>query len=201
MVEAYVQVLKIQPNIWNQPSATWVHAFVSRSARRDYCQSFCQSTSHPDFWAVYVIGVYELGDEVGDEPSPYVFEDKDDFPRDWDNDPDQEPASIGEAFPFAVAGYAQHALVAMEELRDVAVQHKFTRDQRLKALACVAAHEIGHLFYLGHSGGIDSKDLMWPIHVLTDDSFEPKIKDVPMRWKSEDIDKIRKRKYPGESLF
>lgn|GEM_PF-3618989 len=183
MVEAYVQTLKIQPNEWNQPSTTWIHAFAGRLDRRDYCQSFRQSTNHPDFWAVYVIGIYELGDGVQDEPSPHIFEDKDDFPTDWDNDPNREPASIGESFPFTTTRYAQHALVAMEELRDVAVQHNFTRDQRIHALSCVVAHEIGHLFHLDHSRDIDPQDLMWPVHVFFDDSFEAKIKDVPMKWK------------------
>jgi hypothetical protein len=199
MKEAYVEVKDIKEVVgaWVNPNTPFYHCFASRlypelcvNTRRDgvvhYARSHRQSPSEPDFWAVYVINVYEL--------FPHELE----FimrGRIEDNDPEEEFAFAA----FTNIAVPQVSICGIEILRDLATQWGFD----LKRLIGIAvAHELGHQFDLGERSTTDN--LMWAPSPDTDgdnvvdEGDEPKFAQVQTRWHPEDIRQIRSIRYPGE---
>lgn len=130
-----------------------------------------------DYWVVYVVGVYETGEGVGEG----IGNDQDPIPDDRDNDPDFELNIPGITNPTE----PECSLIGYEQIRDVAAQHGV--DPNLY-YAIVTAHEIGHQFRLRHTISLEPMDLMWAPY---DDASEALAVQTPWQWHPEDIVNIR----------
>jgi hypothetical protein len=194
MREAYVEVLysaHSEPDTWWKYNFDLTPPILTEGEGWKYCITGLQNHAPTrgsrneeaiDYWVVYVVGVYEIGEGVGGG----IANDQDPIPNDMDNDPDAEPNIPGTTNPTE----PECSLIGYEQIRDVAAQHGV--DPNLY-YAIVTAHEIGHQFGLGHTRSLEPGDLMWAPY---DDASEALAIQTPWRWRPDHIDAIRRLKKP-----
>jgi hypothetical protein len=203
MRETYVEVLysaHSEPDTWWKYNFDLATPILTEGEDWKYCITGLQNHAPTrgsrneeaiDYWVVYVVGVYEIGEGVGRG----IGNDQDPIPDDMDNDPDDEFNIPGTTNPTE----PECSLIGYEQIRDAAAQHGV--DLNLY-YAIVTAHEIGHQLLnpnidprFHHTKTLEPQDLMW---VPYDDASEVLAVQTPRswRWRPDHIVVIRGLKKP-----